>query len=58
MILRPVHDLHSHSLLGTLLFFVLTLPLPIIRENILEEMSNVPRFIPILDNPQFPSVVA
>ena len=40
MILRPVHDLDSHSFLGKLLFFILNLFLSMIWENILEEVPN------------------
>ena len=58
MILWPVYDLDSHSLLGTLFFFVLDLLSPIIWKNIFEEMPNFRRFISIFDHPQLPSVLA
>ena len=58
MVLPPVHDLDSHSLLGTLFFFVLNLLLPIITENILQEMPNSCRSIPIPYHPQFQSILA
>ena len=54
MILRPVHDLDSHSLLS----IILKLLLPLLGENILEEVPNFRRLIPILDHPQFLSVLS